>query len=277
MQNIPINSKILSITDMASHREVLFLYDRINQTVWKTDRNGTILDALSAKGPGPEEFIKIARIKCFKDRFYVCDWAKRSIIEYNLNFKFIRTTQFKEMVRDVLVTDDNTFVMAWIHGKMIQKYDKDMKLLCSFGSALPDESIAGSQVGRMILYRNHIYFQHVFLARLEIYNLKGELVNSIPVPGFPEKPLISFETFTGTSNPNYYQFINMFVVHDSIYLVLRDIKEGHRWLYQFDPALKSFNARKPCPSSLVWDSNGPLYQIHTNGQDDPDYLAEFIF
>jgi len=275
-----LDPEILNVSQIVEGNRCFFLLDQVNETVWKTDLNGIILAKYAKKGQGPAEFIKISKLSCDSSQLYLSDWAKRSLLVFSQDFEFRKEFKFEGMVRDILIVDRSYFVLNWMNGHLIQKYDPELKLLTAFGTGLSDPRMLGSQFGHMILLDGRILLQHVFLPFFELFDLNGNLERRVNIPGFPESPLIVFETFYDRSKPNLFQVHNVYVSGTSLFFHIYDYSEGSKkrrdWLYQYNLLGHSFEERtqidRQLADSLLSDHKGKTYRIFENEEGELSHL-----
>ena len=274
--SIALPEEVLAVSQITSLNDHLFIWDVASETIWKIDRNGKLIKSYRARGNGPGEFVRISRIRSYQGVLYLCDWAKRSLIRLDEHFNYLSEWKTEGLCRDVVVQGPHVYIVSWNpkNRNMIQQYKKaDMAFVRSFGTALEDERLMGSQAGYAFWHDGGLWFVHNGFPGIERFSETGKSDPPILLPGFKDEPLISFGMFTGEQTQQF-TLDGCFLQNGTIYVRIRDYQEKKRWIYGYHVKNQSFS-KYPCPMKIVWDHNSGIYEVVKNEDDEPIGLKPF--
>lgn len=262
---------IISVQTMVQVEDRLFLYDAVNRSLFALDKSGEIVAANDQRGLGPHEFQDIGCLKYFRDRLWACDPIKRSIFQLDRNLKVTHEEKYPFLPRDVLWVENRQWVVGFEprNGRMVQVYDEEGHWQFALGLGLEDVRLVGSQAGWLVSTRDSVFFVHLGLNSLQSFGLGGDSGATYRVPGLPDEPFLSFESFS-TTQFSAYQMAGAFLQGSCLVLRLKEFPEPRRfnvWFYKFDLTSHRFLKRRQLNQTVLWDQFQHVYVLERDDQD----------
>jgi hypothetical protein len=263
---LPEDLERVSILETTEER--LWIWDLPMDTVWVINRTGDVLQRYDKRGYGPGEFIRISGIRVFGDSVYICDWARRVVMQFDFDLKLIRERRFPGMVRDIWVDPaepDLWRVYAWdpVIKHSVHTYDVSTagppERMFSFGDGLGDDRLAGMEYGDILSWGSKPLHHHAYLPYIEIYDSRGVQEKRVNIPGL-EGPQMHRDILMGVSSSEHArrEFSRGFVRDDVYVFLMRDYTAEERWMYRLN--LTEGNVmRIPAPKNLVVAASGETF------------------
>ncbi len=274
---IPCPETMLGLNAIERAGQHWFLLDSQQQTIFKLDAGGRLVSTYAKRGFGPGEMQRTQQFRVYADRLYLCDLRRQTLTQLTTDFEFIAEYKNMGMIRDVVITQNAVFVLSWRaeNGHMIQKYNPDMQLQTSFGTALQGRALTGSQAGSLLLINQTLVFQHIGLPQLEFFDLNGRRSQKITYPQF-EGPLLTEKHFMGSGQTTQI-LTGCFYQNKNFYIRVRGHKPDDISIFSFPEKNQHFSQLIPFHVDLIRSSSGTVFEVVSNDDNIPQSFKPYIF
>jgi len=188
-----INSKLLNPTHVRENNGYLYFMDTADNLIKKFTFEGVFIDSIgNGYGRGPGEFLTFSDMSFGQNLGWVIDVNKKEISVFdqigNIESKFF----FKPNTYRLAISEENIFLLTLGDSLLIYKYDKEGKVIDSFGKIVDDQiSRAMDLAGRIVYIKKTnelLYIPHM-ASYLIYFDSQGNIkrtIQTLDKISFPE-------------------------------------------------------------------------------------------